>query len=141
MKCYSRTIFGIIETDLIFLVINCVFLIANRMMIVLNLVKDLKDFLVWLMGHARWNAHLIFIVMMVKYVLVMEVVNILVRRKTTAHLVSIVIWIIRFAMTFVLLISLVQEDTNVPMVAVTNNAALIRNVQISNIVQSKFYFR
>ena len=138
MKCYSSTIFGIIKTDLIFLVINCVFLIANRMMIVLNLVKD---FLVWLMGHARWNAHLIFIVMMVKYVLVMEVANILVRRKTTANLVSIVIWIIRFAMTFVLLISLVQEDTNVPMVAVTNNAALIKNVQISNFVQSKFYFR
>ena len=43
-------------------------------------------------------------------------------------------------MTFALLISLVQEDTNVPMVAVTNNAALIKNVQISNFVQSKFYF-
>ena len=79
--------------------------------------------------------------MKVKYVLVMEVVNILVRRKMTANLVSIVIWIIRFAMTFVLLMILVQEDINVPMVAVTNNAALVTNVQISNFVQSKFYFR
>ena len=79
--------------------------------------------------------------MMVKYVLVMEVVNILVRRKMTANLVNIVIWIIRFAMTFVLLMILVQEDINVPMVAVTNNAALVTNVQISNFVQSKFYFR
>ena len=79
--------------------------------------------------------------MKVKYVLVMEVVNILVRRKMTANLVSIVIWIIRFAMTFVLLMILVQEDTNVPMEAATNNAALIKNVQISNFVQSKFYFR
>ena len=79
--------------------------------------------------------------MKVKYVLVMEVVNILVRRKMTVNLVSIVIWIIRFAMTFVLLMILVQEDTNVPMEAVTNNAALIKNVQISNFVQSKFYFR
>ena len=79
--------------------------------------------------------------MKVKYVLVMEGVNILVRRKMTANLVSIVIWIIRFAMTFVLLMILVQEDINVPMVAVTNNAALVTNVQISNFVQSKFYFR
>ena len=79
--------------------------------------------------------------MKVKYVLVMEGVNILVRRKMTVNLVSIVIWIIRFAMTFVLLMILVQEDINVPMVAVTNNAALVTNVQISNFVQSKFYFR
>ena len=44
-------------------------------------------------------------------------------------------------MIVALLTSLVKKITNVPMVAVTNNAALIKNVQISNFVQSKFYFR
>ena len=98
------------------------------------------------MERAWINVILINIVLRVKYVSVTEVANILVRKtapltKLVVQMVNIVIWIIRFAMTFVLLMILVQEDTNVPMEAVTNNAALIKNVQISNFVQSKFYFR
>ena len=101
----------------------------------------LKDWFVWLMDHVRNNVNLIFIVMRVKYVSVMEFVNILVRRKTTVHRVNIVIWIIRFVMTFVLLMSLVIEDTNVTMEPVTNHAVILINAVMIKFVQREFYFR
>ena len=101
----------------------------------------LKDHFVWLMAHVRKNVNLIFIVMKVKYVSVMEVAKILVRRKMTVHLVNIVTWIIRFVMTFVLLTILVIQDTNVTMEPVTNNAVLLTYVVVINFVQSEFYLR
>ena len=101
----------------------------------------LKDHFVWLMAHVRKNVNLIFIVMKVKYVSVMEVAKILVRRKMTVHLVNTVIWIIKFVMTFVFLTSLVIQDTNVTMEPVTNLAVLLTNVVMINFVQSEFYFR
>ena len=101
----------------------------------------LKDHFVWLMAHVRKNVNLIFIVMKVKYVSVMEVAKILVRRKMTVHLVNIVTWIIRFVMTFVLLTILVIPDTNVIMEPVTNNVVLLINVVMIKFVQSEFNLR
>ena len=101
----------------------------------------LKDCFVWLMDHVRKNVNLIFIVMKVKYVSVMEFANILVRRKMTVPLVSIVIWIIRFVMMFVLLTILVILDTNVTMELVTNNVVLLINVVMIKFVQSEFNLR
>ena len=101
----------------------------------------LKDHFVWLMAHVRKNVNLIFIVMKVKYVSVMEVAKILVRRKMTVHLVNIVTWIIRFVMTFVLLTILVIPDTNVIMEPVTNNVVLLINVVMTKFAQCEFYFR
>ena len=101
----------------------------------------LKDHFVWLMAHVRKNVNLIFIVMKVKYVSVMEVAKILVRRKMTVHLVNIVTWIIRFVMTFVLLTILVIQDTNVTMEPVTNNVVLLINVVMTKFAQCEFYFR
>ena len=79
--------------------------------------------------------------MKVKYVSVMEVANILARRKMTVHLVNIVIWIIRFVMMFVLLTILVILDTNVMMELVTNNVVLLINVVMIKFVQSEFNLR
>ena len=105
------------------------------------MIIALKDHFVWPMDLVRKNVNLIFIVMKVKYVSVMEVANILVRRKMTVHLVNIVIWIIRFVMMFVLLTILVIQDTNVTMEPVTNNAVLLTYVVVINFVQSEFYLR
>ena len=101
----------------------------------------LKDCFVWLMDHVRNNVILIFIVPKVKYVSVMEVANIRVRKKMAVHLVNIVIWIIRFATTFVLLTSLVIQDTNVTTEPVTNNVVRLTIVVMINIVQSEFYVK
>ena len=98
----------------------------------------LKDCFVWLMDHVRKNVNLIFIVMKVKYVSVMEVANILARRKMTVHLVNIVIWTIRFVMTFVLVTSLVMTDINVTTKPVTNYVIHLAIVVMNNIVQGKF---
>jgi len=105
------------------------------LLIVVLMIIVLKDCFVWQMEHVRNNVILIFIVMKVKYVSPMEVANILVRRKMTVHLVSTVIWIIRFVMTFVLLTSLVIQNTNVTMGPVTNNAILLTSVVMTNFVQ------
>ena len=105
------------------------------------MINVLKDCFVWLMDHVRKNVNLIFIVMKVKYVSVMEVANILARRKMTVHLVNIVIWIIRFVMMFVLLTILVIQDTNVTMEPVTNNAVPLTYVVVINFVLSEFYLR
>ena len=101
----------------------------------------LKDWFVWLMDHVRNNVNLIFIVMRVKYVSAMEFAKILARRKMTVHQVNIVIWIIRFVMTFVLLTILVIQDTNVTMEPVTDNAVLLTYVVVINFVLSEFYLR
>ena len=105
------------------------------------MIIALKDRFVWLMDLVRKNVNLIFIVMKVKYVSVMEVANILVRRKMNVHLVNIVIWIIKFVMMFVLLTILVIQDTNVTMEPVTDNAVLLTYVVVINFVLSEFYLR
>ena len=105
------------------------------------MIIALKDRFVWPMDLVRKNVNLIFIVMKVKYVSVMEFANILVRRKMTVPLVSIVIWIIRFVMMFVLLTILVILDTNVTMELVTNNVVLLINVVMIKFVQSEFNLR
>ena len=98
----------------------------------------LKDWFVWLMDHVRNNVNLIFIVMRVKYVSAMEFAKILARRKTTVHQVNIVIWIIRFVMTFVLVTSLVMTGINVTTKPVTNYVIHLAIVVMNNIVQGKF---
>ena len=111
------------------------------LLIVVLMIIVLKDCFVWQMEHVRNNVILIFIVMKVKYVSLMEVANILVRRKMTVHLVNIVTWIIKFVMTFALLTILVIQDTNVTMEPVTNNVVLLINVVMIKFAQCKFYFR
>ena len=111
------------------------------LLIVVLMIIVLKDCFVWQMEHVRNNVILIFIVMKVKYVSLMEVANILVRRKMIVHLVNTVIWIIRFVMTFVLLTILVIPDTNVIMEPVTNNVVLLINVVMIKFVQSEFNLR
>ena len=72
-----------------------------------------------------------------------EVANILVRKtapltKVAVQMVIIVIWIIRFVMTFVLVTSLVMTDINVTTKPVTNYVIHLAIVVMNNIVQGKF---